>query len=176
MTLNKSLFASASDEWETPQALFDFWNNIHHFTLDVAATVNNTKAGSFFTQQTNGLTSDWGSNRVWCNPPYGRGAAGAFVAKAIDQVIHKKITESAVFLLPARTDTKLWHEQIFNFASEIVFLKGRVQFIEPTGKTIGSAPFPSAIVVFEQDWKKPLKFGTAPADPSAPNSAITYVK
>lgn len=41
--MNKALFSSASDEWETPQALFDELNKEFHFTLDVCATEKNRK-------------------------------------------------------------------------------------------------------------------------------------
>lgn len=61
----------------------------------------------------------------------------------------KKASESdatVVMLLPARTDTKWFHEYIYNKA-EIRFLKGRLKF----GNSINSAPFPSMIVIF---WRK----------------------
>lgn len=47
-----------------------------------------------------------------------------------------------VMLLPARTDTRWFHEYIYNKA-ETRFIKGRLKF---GGKN--AAPFPSMIVVF----------------------------
>lgn len=46
-------------------------------------------------------------------------------------------------LIPARTDTKRFHEYIYGNA-EIRFIKGRLKF----GGCENSAPFPSMIVVF----------------------------
>lgn len=46
-------------------------------------------------------------------------------------------------LIPARTDTRWFHEYIYNKA-EVRFIKGRVKF----GEAKNSAPFPSMIVVF----------------------------
>ena len=48
-----------------------------------------------------------------------------------------------VALIPARTDTQYWHDYCMK-ASEIMLVKGRLKF----GDGTGSAPFPSAVVVF----------------------------
>ena len=47
-------------------------------------------------------------------------------------------------LIPARTDTKYFHEFIYHKAKEIRFVKGRLKF----GGSKNSAPFPSMVVVF----------------------------
>ena len=49
-----------------------------------------------------------------------------------------------VMLIPARTDTKYWHKFVMR-ASEVYFVKGRLKF----GDSKNSAPFPSAVVVFD---------------------------
>jgi hypothetical protein len=72
------------------------------------------------------------------NRPYGL-AIRQWVKKAHDSAQNGA---TVVCLLPARTDTRWWHEHLPD--AEIRFLKGSVQFND-----IGtSAPFPSAIVVF----------------------------
>lgn len=62
----------------------------------------------------------------------------------------------AVMLIPARTDTKRFHEYIYGNA-EIRFIKGRLKF----GGCENSAPFPSMIVVFgkEPTERKPRPMG-----------------
>ena len=58
----------------------------------------------------------------------------------------KKAHESnttVVMLLPARTDTKWFHNHIYG-NSEIRFIKGRLKF----GDAVNSAPFPSMIVIY----------------------------
>ena len=57
-------------------------------------------------------------------------------------------------LIPARTDTKRFHEYIYGNA-EIRFIKGRLKF----GGCENSAPFPSMIVVFGKD---PIERRTRP--------------
>lgn len=49
----------------------------------------------------------------------------------------------AVMLIPARTDTKRFHDYIYGKA-EVRFIKGRLKF----GGCENSAPFPSMVVVF----------------------------
>ena len=81
-----------------------------------------------------------GGVTCWCNPPYGR-EVGKWVRKAY--ISSKNEGSTVVMLLPARTDTKWFHEYIYN-QSEIRFIKGRLKF----GGSANSAPFPSMVVVF----------------------------
>ena len=137
--MNKELmFSSKTDLWETPQDLFDKLNNEFHFTLDVCATPENAKCDSFYTKEQDGLSQPW-KGVVWCNPPYGR-QIGEWVRRAF----HASVSGSTVvMLLPARTDTRWFHEYIYGKA-EIRFIRGRLKF----GGSKNSAPFPSMVVVF----------------------------
>ena len=82
-----------------------------------------------------------GGYQVYCNPPYGR-EIKTWVEKAYFE--SKKPDTTVVMLLPARTDTKWFHEYIYENA-EIRFVKGRLKF----GNSKNSAPFPSMVVVFK---------------------------
>ena len=53
---------------------------------------------------------------------------------------------TAVMLIPARTDTKWFHQYVYGKA-EIRFVRGRVKF----GGAKYNAPFPSMIVVFRHE-------------------------
>ena len=55
-----AMFASSSDEWSTPQELFDELNAEFHFDLDPCATQDNAKCETFYTLQENGLEHSWG--------------------------------------------------------------------------------------------------------------------
>ena len=57
-----------------------------------------------------------------------------------------KDAEIAVYLIPARTDTRWFHEICLPFAKEIRFIMGRLRF----GDGKYPAPFPSMLVIFEQ--------------------------
>ena len=136
-----AMFSSATDEWETPQDLFDRYDAVYHFTLDPAATIENAKCDRFFTKEQDGLSQPWGG-AVWLNPPYGR-QVGRWVEKAYRESMAPGTV--VVCLLPARTDTRWFHD--YCKRGEIEFLRGRVCF----GDGRGRAPFPSMIVVFKTD-------------------------
>ncbi len=136
-------FSSKTPEWETPQALFDRLNEEFGFGLDVCATPENAKCVKFYTKEEDGLLQDW-SGVCWCNPPYGRDI-GAWVLRASQAA---KAGAVVVCLLPARTDTKWFHDFIMRAGSgarEVRFIRGRLKF----GGSANSAPFPSCVVVFE---------------------------
>jgi len=135
-------FMSKTNEWETPKDLFDKLNEEFNFTLDPCATKENAKCKKFFTIAEDGLSQTWKGERVFMNPPYGR-EIGKWIRKAYMEANGITRTEIIVCLIPARTDTKYWHDYIFNKA-EIRFLKGRLKF----GEGVNSAPFPSAIVIY----------------------------
>ena len=135
------MFSSKSDDWETPQWIFDELDREFHFTLDPCASVFNHKCEKNYTKYENGLNQCWKGEIVFCNPPYGR-EIGKWVKKCyLHGVIDNGI---AVMLIPSRTDTKWFHEYIYN-KSEIRFIKGRLKF----GNSKNSAPFPSMIVIFK---------------------------
>jgi phage N-6-adenine-methyltransferase len=136
--LHRSLFTSRTDEWTTPKDLFEALNARFHFNLDPCATSRNTTCERYFTKSHDGLKQTW-TGRVFMNPPYGR-HIGKWVKKAYEE--SRSNAELVVCLLPARTDTRWWHD--YCMRGEIAFIKGRVKFSD--AKT--SAPFPSAIVGF----------------------------
>lgn len=139
---SKAMFSSATDLWATPQKFFDELDLEFHFTLDPCATIDNAKCEKFFTKEDDGLLQNWGGENVFCNPPYGR-EIGKWVKKAYEE--SKKDETLVVMLLPARTDTKWFHEWIYGKA-EIRFLKGRLKF----GDAKNSAPFPSMVVIYKK--------------------------
>lgn len=134
------MFSSQTDEWETPQWLFDELHKEFNFTADVCATSQNAKCEHYFTKSQDGLEMDW-SGRCWMNPPYGR-EIGKWIKKAYEEV--QRGVPLVVCLLPSRTDTKWWHD--YCMKGEIRFLKGRLKF---SGCQY-NAPFPNAVVIFRR--------------------------
>ena len=142
--MNPVHYSSATPEWSTPQDFFDRLNAEFNFTLDVCATAENAKCAQYIDREANGLNWGWGSNVCWMNPPYGR-EIGGWVAKASSEAQQGAVV---VALLPARTDTRWWHEHIEPRRqadpSCVRFVRGRLKF----GGSRNSAPFPSAVVIF----------------------------
>jgi len=130
-------FSSKTDLWSTPQELFDRLNNFWAFTIDVCATAENAKCEHYYDKETDGLAQEW-KGICWCNPPYGREII-RWMEKAYKSSLEGV---TVVCLVPARTDTKWWHE--YAMKGDIEFLRGRLKF----GGHKNSAPFPSAIVIF----------------------------
>lgn len=52
------MYKSERDDWETPQALFDRYNEEYRFTLDVCASDENAKCKRYFTREQDGLKQD----------------------------------------------------------------------------------------------------------------------
>lgn len=137
--MNNSLFSSASVEWATHWSLFNQLDEEFHFNLDPCCTHENAKCKDHHTQIENGLSQDWGGKTVFCNPPYGK-ELPKWIRKAHDEAEKGVLV---VMLIPARTDTRAFHDYIYHQA-EIRFIRGRIKF----GDAKASAPFPSMLVIF----------------------------
>ena len=133
-----AMFSSKTDLWETPQEFFNTMDKEFHFNLDVCALPENAKCAAYYTPEMDGLAQPW-YGRCWCNPPYGR-EIGRWVEKASESAADGSLV---AMLLPARTDTRWFHDYILGKA-EVRFLRGRLKF----GNSKNSAPFPSMVVVF----------------------------
>jgi site-specific DNA-methyltransferase (adenine-specific) len=134
--MNRALFSSSQETWRTPEDVYAELDREFQFTLDPCPARNPREAGlPLF--GTDGLYISWAGQRVYCNPPYGRGL-GRWLAKAHE-------AELCLYLLPARTDTRWWHEYA-PAADEIRFVRGRLRF---NGAPAG-APFPSVLLIFRR--------------------------
>ena len=136
-------FSSKSDDWATPQSFYDRLNDIYNFTLDPCSDKFNAKCEKFYTEADDGLAQDWSGERVFMNPPYGR-VIGDWIRKAYES------NALVVALVPARTDTRYWHDYVMQ-ADEVILIRGRLKF----GDGSNSAPFPSAVVVWDKRKGKP---------------------
>lgn len=132
------MFSSSTDDWYTPDDFYQELDKEFHFDLDPCADDFNHKCEKYFTKEQDGLKQSWGGYRVFCNPPYGQ-AIKEWVKKCAESD-----AELVVMLIPARTDTKYFHEYIYGKA-EIRFVRGRLKF----GGCKNSAPFPSMVVIFD---------------------------
>lgn len=140
-------YSSARGDWGTPQAFFDALNDEFSFTLDAAASRGNAKCKTYVDEKANAFLRNWSTyggkgrkhSAVYLNPPYGRKIA-RWIEYALSQSRKHKIT--VVLLLPARTDTRWFHD--FCIQGEVRLLKGRLHFDDGAE----AAPFPNMVVVF----------------------------
>jgi len=154
--MSKSYMPPAkSQEWETPQKLFDRLDEVFHFEMDVACTEENCKCpDGLFSPDVSGLGENW-YGRVFCNPPYGRichptSSLSDWIHMAYYHVHRRKGADLALLLIPSSTEMKAWRNYIWKYAKYLIPLYGRIKF-EIDGKSVGSSPKGSAIVVFSQE-------------------------
>lgn len=142
------------DLWQTPKALFDYYDNRFDFNFDMAASEDNALCDVFFTKESCALTTDWTdypTGNGFLNPPF------SDVQPWIEKVIEvSEITEQTfVVLLPADTSVK-WFKLAFDNCSECHFISGRISFINAeTQKPVSGNNKGSVVFVF--DPKSPFK-------------------
>ena len=143
-----AIHSSARHNWETPEDLMAELRLTFDFELDVAASLKNAKADRWFSSEDNGLMRSWKTSEntwAWCNPPYGRDI-GLWFKKAASEASQGA---RVVLLAFACTDTK-WFEFAWANCTSIVFLTGRIRFIDPeTGERGNAAPKGSALYIFD---------------------------
>ena len=135
---DKNRFKSTNQDWETPDDLYEKINSLFNFTMDVCASKENTKCESFYSEENSCLTKKW-SGVCWMNPPYRN--MKNFIKKAYDE----RFNAVTVCLIPARTNTRWWHEWCMK--GEVLFICGRPKF----KGCVHGLPQPLALVVFGRD-------------------------
>jgi hypothetical protein len=116
--------------------------------LDPCTTPDNpVGADRFFTPPADGASEPWDAATIFVNPPYGE-ARVRWVRRCIEAGL---AGSSVVLLIPAHTDTRIWHEAM-ETASSALFLKGRVKFGIPrdNGRQV-AASHPSCLIGWNAD-------------------------
>jgi phage N-6-adenine-methyltransferase len=126
---------SKSDKWGTPKEIYDPLHTEFKFNCDPCPL-------SWKPGDPDGLQLDWGTS-TFCNPPYSN--VNLWIKKAHDEW---KKGKTVVMLINAITDTKAFHDYIYNKA-ELRFVRGRIKFVDPSNPE-KKAPSvrPSMVVVF----------------------------
>jgi site-specific DNA-methyltransferase (adenine-specific) len=128
--INKAMLTSLDQDWNTPKELYNKLDQEFNFDFDPCPN----------DPDFDGLEVEWGKSN-FINPPYTTSLQNAFIKKGLEESRKGKV---CVFLIPARTGTKRFHNIILPYATEIRFMQDRLCFSDQ-GKR---APFDSMIVVF----------------------------
>lgn len=157
----RSSTTTTKTNWQTPPGLIERLRKQFNFTIDVAASPENTITSAYLTGPCTkrdpefktcacGLCSSWAilgtDGYAWCNPPYGKG-----IDKWLGKAVYEQDWHSmgSVLLVPNATDTRWW-AYAYTVASEVRLLEGRVGFLDPeTGKPASSNTTGSTIFVFD---------------------------
>src|SRR5699024_1029799 len=134
-------YSSETNEWATQKNVFDELDDEFNFKLDPCATKENAKTEKFFTIEYDRLSQEVTETTIM--NPHNGSEIKKWVKKAFEESLKGTVV---VCLIPARTDTSYWHEYIFEKACEVCFVKGRIKF----GDSKRGAPFPSAVVIFNE--------------------------
>jgi len=139
-----------AEDFRTPREFMYFLHKKFHFTpyLDVCASLYNTKAPFYYSEAENCLEKEW-YGQVWMNPPYGR-SMPKFLAKCNEQIKNKAVN-SIFALVPARTDTKWFHDIVCKGASEVHFIRGRFNFQHKSTIKNSNAPFASILIIWNKE-------------------------
>ena len=151
--------------WATPPEAFDKKNERFSFDLDAAATRESAKCSLYLDEMIDALSVPWDQpevvrekgdgpetwtsipvdkmRSVFLNPPWGRNI-GKWLKKAYEES-RKGVTVCC--LIPACTDTLYWRDYVWK-AAEVMFMTGRVKFLQPDGTSKGPCPKGTALVVF----------------------------
>ena len=153
--LTQSAKTGGKDDWGTPLDLWHQLDELYVFSIDGAANGQNALLSRWWGPGgvlEDALTADWSNERVFCNPPYSM--VKQFIAKAAEE---RKRGAFSVLLVASRTDTRWWHDHVWDAERHTwrtgvwgQLVKGRLKFRGPT-KGSNAATFPSAIIVFVPD-------------------------
>jgi site-specific DNA-methyltransferase (adenine-specific) len=132
------------DDWRTPECVLGRVRKVGPIGLDPCASILHPIGCVNYTEAMNGLSLYWsGHGLVYVNPPYSK--LQTWLARCAS--IAANGTE-IVALVPARTDTRAWHESAIT-ARAVCFWRGRISFVgaplDKYGRPV-SAPFPSAVL------------------------------
>jgi hypothetical protein len=130
------------DEWLTPPEILD---KLGQFDLDPCAPKNPPWATAplQYHKEMDGLSQPW-FGRVWLNPPFGREAV---------KWLRKLVAHgNGIALVPARTETAMFYECVWNVADAVCFLKGRPHFHYVTGERAkANSGAPIALIAYGHD-------------------------
>lgn len=136
-----------NDSYETPAPLYDYFNKRYRFQLDAAATEKNSKCSFFFIDAfSRNRWADYAS-RIWCNCPYSQ--QSRWIELCYEQAKLGGVT--IVMLVMAFNGEHVWHHCVFGKATKLIFIGGRISFVNPdTKKSQRGNRFGSIAIVYEE--------------------------
>lgn len=141
--MNKGMNAKTAqrDDWQTPKWLFRLLHEKYQFTIDAAASSQNTLMPRFWCEAEDGLAQSWAGERVFWNPPFSRKLSWAKKAAERQAAL-------SVGILPATLDQQWMHRYVLDAGAEVFVPKGRVSFVPPPGVIASTPRFATLIVVY----------------------------
>jgi hypothetical protein len=134
---------SATDEWLTPPYLLAALGGAESFDLDPCSPVVRpwNTARFHYNVHDNGLMKPW-RGRVWLNPPYG---PPPVVGPWMRRMAHHG---EGCCLIFARTETDVFFDTVWDKATAVMFLRGRLRFHHVDGRRSGGGGAPSVLIAY----------------------------
>ncbi|TAI59992.1 adenine methyltransferase [Bradyrhizobium sp. Leo170] len=132
------------DEWLTPPEIIAALGGALSFDLDPCAPIDRPWdfAKEHYTILDNGLLKRW-HGRVWLNPPYG---GPVIVGPWLRRMAAHGCGTALIF---ARTETDLFFETVWNQATALLFLHGRLFFHHADGtRANNNSGAPSVLIAY----------------------------
>lgn len=142
MSLSSHQKNGGHDEWLTPPGMV---SALGPFDLDPCSPVVRPwdTAKKHFHLHDDGLSQEW-EGRVWLNPPFGREAV-KWMRKMVQH-------GNGIALIPARTETAMFYECVWNVAQAVCFVKGRPHFHYVDGRRgVSNSGAPICLVAYGKD-------------------------
>lgn len=131
-----------TDEWLTPKSLIDV---LGPFDLDPCAPAVRPwpTAARHFTSKDNGIKLRW-TGFVWLNPPYGK-ETGVWLSKLVGH-------GNGIALVFARTETRMFFDSVWPYATALLFLRGRLHFCDVDGVPAkANAGAPTVLIAYGEE-------------------------
>lgn len=140
---------SASNEWYTPKEIID---SLGVFDLDPCAPMKPLwkTAERMINKEEDGLKTEWGGVRVFCNPPYSQPLLTEFCKRMAEN-------RNGILLIFARTGNKCFQNILMPAADAILFMRKRIRFYLPDGRQGAGAGCDSCLVAFGKENVAALK-------------------
>ena len=139
---------TGKDEWLTPP---EITTALGEFDLDPCSPINRPwdTAKKHYTIEDDGLSKTWAGS-VWCNPPYGK--------EAVKWLKKCNTHGDCIALIFARTETKVFFDHVWEKATAILFIRGRLKFYHVTGEKAGNmSGSPSVLIAYGEKSADRLK-------------------
>lgn len=129
-----------TNRWLTPNWIVE---SLGEFDLDPCGAPNHTLAAETYLLENgqDGLLLPW-NGRVWLNPPYGKE-----MPPFIEKMAHHRNGIAFIF---ARTETKMFHQYVWPVATGMLFLRGRVRFMDANKSVQADANAPSVLIAYSE--------------------------
>ena len=123
--------------WLTPSYIPE---SLGHFDLDPCGAPGHSLADRTYILEDgdDGLRDPW-FGRVWLNPPYGK-AQDPFMARMVE---HGRGTA----LIFARTDTSSFFKYVWDAATAVKFIRGRLYFLRENGERASANAGAASVLV-----------------------------